>query len=91
MGKSRGGWNTKIHALTVGGARVKGFLLSGGEERNAPAGRLLLETAGRQEVSVPLLMDRAYADFKARYTAWDMGFQAAVPPRSNMAGWDYDK
>jgi len=66
--------------------------LSGGEENDAPAGRLLLETVGKQESSVPVLMDRAYADFKTRFTAWSLCFKAVVPPKSNAAyQWDYDK
>jgi len=55
-------------------------------------GRLLLQTAGRQEATLPLLMDRAYADFKTRFTAWDLRFHAVVPPKTNMANkWEYDK
>ena len=62
---------------------LKGFILSGGEEQDEPAGRLLLETVGKQASSVALLMDRAYADFKTRFTAWDLCFKAVVLPRSN--------
>jgi hypothetical protein len=36
----------------------------------------LLETVGKQETSVPVLMDRAYADFKTRFTAWSLCFKA---------------
>ena len=74
-----------MHALGVKDMHLKGFILSGGEEHNAPVGRLLLETIGKQGSSVPVLMDRAYADFKTRFTAWDLCFKAAVPPRSNLA------
>ena len=71
---------------------LKCFILSGGEAHDAPSGRLLLETAGKQEAALPLLMDRAYADFKTRFTAWDLRFQAVVPPKTNMADkWEYDK
>jgi transposase len=69
-----------------------GFILSGGEENNAPAGRLLLETVGKQESSVPVLMDRAYADLKTHFTAWGLCFKAVVPPKSNATyQWEYDK
>jgi transposase len=55
-------------------------------------GRLLLETVGKQETTVPLLMDRAYADFKTRFTAWDLCFKAIVPPKTNTVDkWEYDK
>jgi transposase len=43
----------------------------------------LLETAGKQETTVPVLMGRAYSDFKTRFTAWGLCFKAAVPPKSN--------
>jgi transposase len=71
---------------------LKCFILSGGQEHDAPAGRLVLETADKQERTVSLLMDRAYADFKTRFTAWDLRFQAVVPPKSNTVDkWEYDK
>ena len=78
--------------LGVKDTHLKGFILSGGEENDAPIGRLLLETVGKQASSVPVLMDRAYADFKTRFTAWDLCFKAVVPPKSNATyQWDYDK
>jgi transposase len=92
IGKSRGGWNTKIHALTVKDTHLKCFILSGGEENDAPAGRLVLDTAGKQETSVPVLMDRAYSDLKTRFTAWLLNFKAVVRPKTNMANkWEYDE
>ena len=37
-------------------------------------------------------MDKAYADFKTRFTAWTLGFQAVLPPKANMVDkWEYDK
>jgi transposase len=89
---SRGGWNTKIHALTAGDTHLKGFILSGGEAHDAPEGRLLLETVGKQETTVPLLMDRAYADFKTRFTAWDLHYNAVVQPKTNTTDkWEFDE
>jgi hypothetical protein len=35
IGKTRGGWNTKIHAVTSGDSRVIGFLLSAGNVLDA--------------------------------------------------------
>jgi len=52
----------------------------------------LLETLGKQETIVPLLMDRVYADIKTRFTAWELCFHAVVPPKTNTADkWGYDK
>ena len=79
IGKSRGGWNTKIHAVTASDTQVVGFLLSGGNVPDAQAGQLLLETLGKQEVTVNLLMDRAYQDDKTRLTAWGLKFNPVVP------------
>jgi len=87
-----GGWNTKIHAVTAGNTLLKGFILSGGEDHDAPAGRLLLETIGKQETVVPLMMDLTYADIKTRFTAWELCFQAVVPPKTNTVDkWEYAK
>jgi len=36
--------------LSVKDTHIKGFILSGGEENDAPAGRLLLETVGKKKV-----------------------------------------
>jgi transposase len=37
-------------------------------------------------------MDRAYADFKTRFTAWSLCFKAVVPPKSNATyQLEYDK
>ena len=52
----------------------------------------MLDTAGKQEPAVDLLMDRAYAGFKTRFTAWGLRFKAVVPPKSNAVyQWEYDK
>ena len=92
IGKSRGGWNTKIHAVTVSDTQVVGFLLSGGNVPGAQAGQLLLETLGKQEVAVNLLMDRAYQDDKTRLTAWGLKFNPVVPPKRNrVKPWEYDR
>jgi transposase len=90
--KSRGGWNTKIHAVTAGSTRVVGFLLSGWNVPNAQAGRLLMETLGKQETTINLLMDRAYEDNTTRLTAWGLKFNSVVPPKSNRKkSWEYDR
>ncbi len=68
MGKSRGGWNTKIHlvaadertAVTPYQVRGRLFALSPGEAHDGPEGRRLLESLGPPEPGTKLLMDRAY-------------------------------
>jgi transposase len=69
-----------------------GFILSAGNVHDAQAGRLLLETLGKQENTVDLLMDKAYEDDVTRFTAWDLKFNPVVPPKSNrIKPWEYDK
>jgi len=68
------------------------FILSAGQEHDAPHGRLLMETVGKQKTTTPLLMDRAYEDDLTRYIAQTLKFDPVVPPKSNRLNpWDYDK
>jgi transposase len=91
IGKSRGGWNTKLHAVTVGDRDMVAFRLSGGNVSDAVEGRLLLETIGKQEYTVNLLMDRAYEDDRTRFRTGKLGFNPVVPPKRNrVRPWEYD-
>jgi transposase len=68
------------------------FTLSQGQEHDAPQGRILMETMGRQKTIIPLVMDKAYEDDYTRYIAHTLGFYPVVPPKSNRTNpWDYDK
>ena len=68
------------------------FILSAGQQHDAPLGRLLMETVGRQKNWVPLIMDRAYEDDQTRLTAQLLGFDPIVPPKKNRLNpWGYDK
>jgi hypothetical protein len=62
---------------------VEVFSLTAGNVADARAGRLLPETVGPLERTVPLLMDRAYEDDLTRLTAWQLRFKAVVPPKRN--------
>ena len=68
------------------------FILSADRQHDAPLGRLLMETVGRQKIWIPLLMDRAYEDDQTRLTAQLLGFDPIVPPKKNRLNpWEYDK
>jgi hypothetical protein len=68
------------------------FRLSGGNADDAAEGRLLMEEVGPIERPAAVLMDRAYADWKTRYTAWKLRFKPVVPPKRNMKyQWEYDR
>jgi hypothetical protein len=82
IGKTRGGWNTKIHAPAKGERRVEAFSLSAGNVADVRAGRLLPETVGSLERTVPLLMDRGYEDDRTRQTAWRLRFNPTLYSQS---------
>jgi transposase len=68
------------------------FILSPGQCHDAPQGRELMETVGKQKILTPLIMDRAYEDDYTRYIAQMLKFDPVVPPKSNRAHpWEYDK
>ena len=78
--------------LATGVKQAVEFILSPGNDHDAPLGRLLLETVGYQKQVKPLIMDRAYEDDKTQYTAAMLGFLPVVPPKSNrIQPWEYDK
>ena len=68
------------------------FILSAGQLHDAPQGRLLMETVGKQKIVTPLIMDRAYEDKYTWYIAQMLKFKPVVPPKSNRKDpWEYDK
>jgi len=68
------------------------FILSAGQLHDAPQGRLLMETVGKQKNIIPILMDRAYEDDYTRYIAQTLNFKPEVPPKKNRKNpWEYDK
>jgi len=68
------------------------FTLSAGQCHDAPQGRLLMETVGKQEQLTPLIMDKAYEDDLTRYIAQMLKFDPVVPPKANRLNpWEYDK
>ena len=89
IGKSREGWNTKIHMLASNARQAVKFALSPG---NAPEGRKLLRRLGNRVSTVPLLMNRAYEGGETRQQAKAMGLNPVVPPKkSRLHPWQYDK
>ena len=66
--------------------------LSAGQLHDAPQGRILIETVGKQDTVIPLIMDRAFEDEQTRYIAQMLKFEPVVPPKSNRTNpWEYDK
>ncbi len=92
IGKSRGGWNTKIHMVAADARTAITFSLSPGQAHDAPAGRALLSRLGAPNRPLHWLMDRAYEGNESRQLALDLGFIPVVPPKENrMEPWEYDR
>jgi len=78
--------------MTASAVHAVEFILSAGQMHDAPFGRLLMETIGKQKTSTLLLMDRAYEDDNTRYIAQTLKFEPVVPPKSNRkTPWIFDK
>ena len=89
VGKSRGGWNTKIHLLAADDRTVIAFSLSPGNEHDAPHGRTLLQELGPMPEGLPLLIDRAFEGDETRQLVLDLGMIPVVPPKCNcLHPWD---
>ncbi|WP_226462176.1 IS5 family transposase [Hydrogenophaga taeniospiralis] len=92
IGKSRGGWNTKIHMVAADARTAVTFSLSPGQAHDAPEGRRLLSSLGPTSRPVHLLMDRAYEGNETRQLALDLGFVPVVPPmKTRIEPWEYDR
>ncbi len=60
MGKSRGGWTTKIHKVAADARTAITFALLPGQASNAVQGRELPGSIGSLLAPLYLIMDRAY-------------------------------
>src|SRR6478609_5758358 len=92
IGKSRGGWNTKIHMVAADARTAITFSLSPGQAHDAPEGRALLSRLGAPNRPLHLIMDRAYEGNETRQLALDLGFIPVVPPlATRVEPWEYDR
>ena len=92
IGRTRGGWNTKLHMVAASDRDGVSFLLSAGNRGDAPEGRALLQQLGPVDHSTYLLMDRAYEGDETRALAVELGYIPVVPPKRNRKNpWEYDK
>ncbi len=92
LGRSRGGWTTKIHLVAADARTALTFALSPGQAHDAPEGRKLLHRFGKRPRPIPLLMDRAYEGDETRQLAVELGYVPVVPPTQNRrVPWEYDR
>ena len=92
IGKTRGGWNTKLHVVSANDKVIVEMHLSGGSNHDAPEGRASIAAVGKAFEGIPLLMDRAYEGDETRALAASNGYEPIVPPKSNRKDpWMYDR
>ena len=76
LGRSSGGWSSKIHCAVKGQGVPAGLYLSGGQVHDSQYGPLLLENQRAKYV----LGDRAYAGEKVLAQVASIGAEAVIPP-----------
>src|ERR1700747_3210104 len=88
IGKSRGGWNTKVHLVAANARTAITFALSPGHAHDAPEGRALLAEQGPMQMNRLLrIMDESGVPRAARAEMIDdYGWEAnLVPPETKDA------
>jgi transposase len=80
VGRSRGGRNTKIHALADAKGRLIAILLTGGEAHDCPVAERLID---RVEAAERLLGDKAYDSTELREELEQRGTKPVIPNRCN--------
>jgi transposase len=80
IGRSRGGRNTKIHAIADARGRLLSILLSGGEAHDCPLAERVIR---RTKAAEQLLGDKAYDSAPLRQWLKDRGTKAVIPNKIN--------
>jgi len=80
IGHSRGGRNTKVHALGDAKGRLIAILLTGGEAHDCPVAERLIN---RVEPAERMLGDKAYDSNELRDELKERGTKPVIPNRSN--------
>ena len=80
VGRSRGGRNTKIHALADAKGRLIAILLTGGEAHDCPVADRLIR---RVKPSKHMLADKAYDSAELRCELHVRGSKPVIPNKSN--------
>ena len=89
IGRSRGGRNTKIHAIADAKGRLLSILLSGGQAHDCPPAQRLIR---RSKAAKKLLGDRAYDSAELRQWLDARGTKPVIPNKSNRKQpYSFDK
>src|SRR4029079_9243521 len=92
IGKSRGGWNTKVHMVAADARTAITSSLSPCQAHDARERRAAPSRLGAPNRPLHLIMDRAYEGNETRQLALDLGFIPVVPPlATRIEPWEYDR
>jgi len=80
IGRSRGGRNTKIHAIADAKGRLLSIILTGGEAHDCPLAEPLIEQTAQAK---KLLTDKAYDSPELREMLKERGTKAVIPNKRN--------
>jgi transposase len=80
VGRSRGGRNTKVHALADAKGRLIAILLTGGQTHDCPIAERLIR---RVKPAKRMLGDKAYDSAELREELNERGTKPVIPNRSN--------
>jgi transposase len=83
LGRSRGGYGTKVCVIADGKGRAVGFVLAPGQAHELPLAPDLLGFL--DDVPGWVVGDRGYAAAAFRQRVWDAGARPAIPSKSNEA------
>ncbi len=81
LGRSRGGFGTKVHAITDALGNPLDFILTGGQESDIGQAEALLELT--PEGAAALGADKGYDSDKFVAAIQARGMEAVIPPRAN--------
>jgi len=93
IGKSRGGWTTKIHSVVADAKLpIKRRLSPGSAASDPVAQKLMAENPKGTRKGKSLLMDKTYEGDECRKKTKKCGVRPMVPPKSNRKEpWKYNK
>lgn len=83
LGRSRGGFGTKIHLVAADERTALGVVLTGGQAGDAPAFAPVLCEVPDETAATAVVADRAYDSDAIRADLAAAGFEAVIPARRN--------
>lgn len=92
MGRSRGGFSTKIHAGCINENTLVSIAITGGERNDAPGFEKVFDNLPKEHNFENAVMDKAYDSDKIREKLGGKNINAVIPPKKNRKEQiSYDK